>query len=159
MENSVNWPFSLLLLLSRLCLTLGDPIDRSPPDSPVPGILQTRTLEWVVISFSSAWKWKVKVKSLSCVWLLATLWTSAYQAPSMGFSSQKYWSGLPWPSPILWSSDKWTSSKLALENDLLSWPASFPGVLTSITVHVKCIWVSVNEQLGNKAFFCSIYST
>ena len=45
------------------CLTLCDPIDGSPPGSPVPGILQARTLEWVAISFSSAWKWKVKVKS------------------------------------------------------------------------------------------------
>ena len=72
------------------CPTLCNPIDGSPPGSPVPGILQARTLEWVVISFSSAWKWKVKVKSLSLVWLLATPWTEAYQAPSsMGFSRQK----------------------------------------------------------------------
>ena len=78
------------------CLTLCDPIDGSPPGSPVPGILQARTLEWVAISFSSAWKWKVKVKSLSSVWLLATPWTAAYQAPpSMGFSRQEYWSGVP----------------------------------------------------------------
>ena len=56
------------------CLTLCDPIDGSPPGSPVPGILKARTLEWVAIFFSNAWKWKVKVKSLSCVWLLATLW-------------------------------------------------------------------------------------
>ena len=76
------------------------PTDGSPPGCPVPGILQARTLEWVAISFSNAWKWKVKVKSLSCVWLLATPWTAAYQAPlSMGFSRQEYWSGLPLPSP------------------------------------------------------------
>ena len=81
------------------CLTLCDPIDGSPPGSPVPGILQARTLEWVAISFSKAWKWKVKVKSLSRAWLLATPWTAAYQAsPSMGFSRQEYWSGVPLPS-------------------------------------------------------------
>ena len=80
--------------------TLCDPIDGSPPGSPVPRILQARTLEWVAISFSNAWKWKVKVKPLSCVWLLATPWTSAYQAPpSMGSSRQEYWSGVPLPSP------------------------------------------------------------
>ena len=81
------------------CPTLCDPIDGSPPGFPVPGILQARTLEWVAISFSKAWKWKVKVKSLSPVWLLATPWTAAHQAPpSMGFSRQKYWSGVPLPS-------------------------------------------------------------
>ena len=85
------------------CLTLWDPRDGSPPASPVPGILQARTLEWVAISFSNAWKWKVKVKSLSRVWLLATPWTAAYQAPlSMGFSRQEYWSGVPLPSPTLY---------------------------------------------------------
>ena len=82
------------------CLTLCHPIDGSPPASPVPGTLQARTLEWVAISFSNAGKWKVKVKSLSCVRLLATPWTTAYQAPlSMGFSRQEYWSGVPLPSP------------------------------------------------------------
>ena len=86
------------------CPTLCDPIDSSPPGSPIPGFLQARTLEWVAISFSSAWKWKVKVKSLSRVWLLATPWTAAYQAPlSMGFSRQEYWSGVPLPSPRLQS--------------------------------------------------------
>ena len=81
------------------CLTLCDPIDGSPPGSPIPGILQARTLEWVAISFSKAWKRKVKVKSLSRVWLFATPWTVAYQAPlSMGFSRQEYWSGVPLPS-------------------------------------------------------------
>ena len=68
------------------CLTLCDPIDSSPPGSPVPGILQARTLEWIAISFSDAWKWKVKVKLLSRVQLLATPWTAAHQAPlSMDF--------------------------------------------------------------------------
>ena len=82
------------------CLTLCDPIDGSPPGSPVPGILQAKTLEWVAISFSNAWKWKVKVKSLSRVRLLVTPWTAAHQAPpSMGFSRQEYWSGVPSPSP------------------------------------------------------------
>ena len=82
--------------------TLRDPIDGSPPGSPVPGILQARTLEWVAISFSNAWKWKVKVKSLSRDQLLATPWTAAYQAAlSMGFSRQEYWSGVPLPSPQL----------------------------------------------------------
>ena len=81
------------------CPTLCNPIDGSSPGSPVPGILHARTLEWVVISFSNAWKWKVKVKSLSHVRLLVTPWTAAYQAlPSMGFSRQEYWSGLPLPS-------------------------------------------------------------
>ena len=78
------------------CLTLCDPIDGRPPGSAVPGILQARTLEWVAISFSSAWKWKVKMKSVSHVWLFVTPWTEAYQAPpSMEFSRQEYWSGLP----------------------------------------------------------------
>ena len=84
-------PFAKLL---QSCPTLCDPIDSSPPGSTVPGILQARTLEWVAISFSNAWKWKVKVKSLSLVQLLATPWTAAHQAPqSMGFSRQEYWSG------------------------------------------------------------------
>ena len=88
------------------CPTLCDPTDGSPPGSPIPGILQARTLEWVAISFSNAWKWEVKVKSLSRVWPLATPWTGAYQAPtSMGFSRQEYWSGLPLPSPQCFPTD------------------------------------------------------
>ena len=72
-----------------------------PPGSPIPGLLQARTLEWVAISFSNAWKWKVKVKSLSRVQPSEIPWTAAYQAPpSMGFSRQQYWSGVPLPSPI-----------------------------------------------------------
>ena len=83
------------------CPTLCDPMDCSPPGSSVPGILQERTMELVAISFSNAWKWKVKVKSLSCVRLFATPWTAAYQAPpSVGFSRQEYWSGMPLPSPF-----------------------------------------------------------
>ena len=83
------------------CPTLWDSIDSSPPGSSIPGIFQARTLEWVAISFSSAWKLKVKVKSLSPVRLFTTPWTAACQAPlSMGFSRQEYWSGLPLPSPI-----------------------------------------------------------
>ena len=83
------------------CPTLCDPIDGSPPGSPVPGILQARTLEWVAISFSTAWKWKVKVQSLSHIRLFATPWTAAHQAPpSMGFSRQKYWSGVPMLFPL-----------------------------------------------------------
>ena len=82
------------------CPTLCDPIDGSPPGSPVPGILQARTLEWVAMSFSNASKWKVKVKSLSRVRLWATPGTAAHQAPlSMGFSRQEYWSGVPLPCP------------------------------------------------------------
>ena len=78
------------------CPTLCDPIDGSPPGSPVPGILQAGTLEWVAISFSNAWNWKVKVKSLSRVRLLVTPWTAAHQAPpSVGFSRREHWSGVP----------------------------------------------------------------
>ena len=86
--------------VAQSCPTLCDPRDDSPPGFPVPGILQARTQEWVAISFSNVWKWKVKGKSLSHVQLLATPWTAAYQAPpSMGFSRQECWSGVPWPSP------------------------------------------------------------
>ena len=92
--------FAAAAKLLQSCPTLCNPIDCSPSGSPVPGIPQARTLEWVAISFSNAWKWKMKVKSLSRVRLLATPWTAAYQAPPpMGFSRQKYWSGVPLPSP------------------------------------------------------------
>ena len=103
-----HYPLEFLAICSHAaaksfqsCPTLCDPIDGSPPGSPFPGILQARTLEWVTISFSNAWKWKVKVKSFSHVRLFTTPWTEAHQAPpSMGFSRQEYWSGVPWPSPI-----------------------------------------------------------
>ena len=90
-------PWLLLLLSHFSCVQLC--VTGSPPGSPIPGILQARTLEWVAISFSNAWEWKVKVKSLSRVQLLVTPWTAAYQAPlSMGFSRQEYWSEVPLPS-------------------------------------------------------------
>ena len=98
--NDMNVYFQLIVS-RQSCPTLCDPIDGSPPGSPIPGVLQARTLEWVAISFSNAWKWKVKVKSLSRVQLFATPWTAAFQAPpSMGFSRQEYRSGLPVPSPV-----------------------------------------------------------
>ena len=103
------------------CPTLCDPIGDSPPGSPVPGILQARTLEWVAISFSNAWKWKVRVKSLSRIWPSVTPWTAALQAPpSMGFSRQEYWSG------VLWNSS-WTSSNpksWCCESAALNMPAN-----------------------------------
>ena len=114
-NSEINWCKVFLIFLYcspaaaaaakslQSCPTLCDPIDGRPPGSSVPGILQARTLEWVAISFSNAWKWKVKVKSLSRVWLLATPWTALHQAPpSMGFSRQEYWSGVPFDcSPII----------------------------------------------------------
>ena len=117
------------------CPTLRDSMDGCPPGSPVPGILQARTLEWVAISLSDAWKWKVKVKSLSHVRLLATPWTAAYHAPpSRGFSRQEYWSGVPLPSPeghkwrdiILWGRLQWPQSMFS------HFQPSDPGALLSI---------------------------
>ena len=94
------------------CPTMWDPIDGSPPGPPIPGILQARTLEWVAMSFFNVWKLKVKVKSSSRVRLFATPWTAAYQAPpSMGFSRQEYWSGVPLPSPNIPKKKKKCSSR------------------------------------------------
>ena len=102
------------------CPTLCDPRDGSPRGSPVPGILQARTLEWVAISFSNVWKWKVKVKSLSRVRLFVTPWTAAYQAPpSMGFSRQEYWSGVPLPSPNTRLTIKFTLNLIMFNSSLL----------------------------------------
>ena len=99
-RSSVYRIFQAIILATakslQSCPTLCDPIDSSPAGSPIPGILQARTLEWGAISFSNAWKWKVKVKSISRVQLLATPWTAAYQALlPMGFSRQEYWNGVP----------------------------------------------------------------
>ena len=107
----------------QLCPTPCDPIDGSPPSSPIPRILQARTLEWVATSSSNAWKWKVKVKSLSHVWLAAAPWTAAHQASlSMGFSRQEYWSGAPLPSPqasLIWY--------VVHVGYALSWRVSYPN--------------------------------
>ena len=111
----------------QLCPTLCDPINSSPPGSPFPEILQARTLERVTISFSNAWKWKVKVKSLSRVRHSATPWTAAFQAPpSMGFSRQEYWSGVPLPS-LTWvklHQAVWEMRPLAWDASLILWRLS-----------------------------------
>ena len=115
------------------CPTLCNPIDGSPPGSPVPGILQARTLEWVAVSFSNAWKWKVNVKSLSRVQLLATPWTAAYQAPPpMGFSRQGYWSGVPLPSPIL----PLVVMKKVCEQQTWVWVSA---ALNTVSIKVICV--------------------
>ena len=124
-------------------------MDGSPPGSPVPGILQARTLERVAISFSNAWKWKVKVKSLSHVWLLATPWTAAYQAPpSMGFSRQEYWSGLPLPSPMSIS-----ISQLIPTCTLLS-RQSFQLLLSSPTLNLILASLEGLESSGSNQSTC-----
>ena len=123
------------------CPTLCDPIDSSPPGSSVHGILQARTLEWVAISSSNAWKWKVKVKSLSRVQLLATPWTAAYQAPpSMGFSRQEYWSGVPLPSPVVFPIFFNLSLDLAIRS---SWsePQSAPGLVFPDHIELLHLWL------------------
>ena len=127
-QTRYDLPLLLLLLSCFSRVRLCNPIDGSPPGSPVPGILQARTLEWVAISFSNAWKWKVKVKLLSRVRLLATPWTAAYHAPlPMGFSRQEYWSGVPLPSPDL--------------------PLTFPNL--SLELH-RCDCFSFKEHLEGK---------
>ena len=129
--------------LLQSCLALCDPIDGSPPASPVPGILQSRTLEWGAISFSNAWKWKVKVKSLSRVQLFANPCTAAYQAPpSTGFPRQEYWSGLPLPSPTLMAKpDKNTIRKLQTNISYQHWCKKSSKKYTSnwIQWHIKRI--------------------
>ena len=127
------------------CPTLCDPIDGSPPGSPIPGLLQARTLEWVAISFSNAWKWKVKVKSLSRVQLLATPWTAAYQAPpSMGFSRQEYRSRVPLPSP----------SKMDTRGQILLWfhLCRIPriGKFTEIENRINFAWL----KEGKMGIYC-----
>ena len=108
------------------CPTLCDPIDGSPPGCLIPGILQARTLEWVAISFSNAWKWKRKCWLLSCVQLFVTPWTVVCQAPlSMGFSRQEYWSRLPFPSPGDLPNSGIESASPALQVNSL--PSESPG--------------------------------
>ena len=132
-DKTKNLAAAAAAKLLQSCPTLCDPIDGSPPGSPVPGILQARTLEWVAISFSNSWKWKVKVKSISRVPFLATPWTGAYQAPpSMGFSRQENWSGVPSPSPacgtrrLLRRSPTWATGSPEKRN---WWPERLVGLL------------------------------
>ena len=121
--------------LPQSCPTLCDPIDGSPPGSPVPGILQARTLEWVAISFSHAWQWKVKGTLLSRIWLFATPWTAAHQAPpSMGFSRQEYWNGVPSPSPMNGAGE---------HNSV---PAACLAVLMKEQMRGNCSRISLNFQ-------------
>ena len=144
------------------CPTLCNPIDDSPPGSTVPGILQARTLEWVAISFSKAWKWKVKVKSLSRVWLLMTPWTAAHQAPpSMGFSGQQYWSGLPLPSPCEWFEKQvWlmlVDSELTgkIKETKSHWSQDHSGTVAARTVHWLLRLVAA-EVVGLNSFITQI---
>ena len=112
------------------CPTLRDPIDGSPPGSAIPGILQARTVEWVAISFSNAWKWKVKGKSLSRFRPSATPWTAAHQAPpSMRFSRQEYWSGVPLPSPQ-YQIDYWVSLSTI-----------FQGIKVKLSILESCFFI------------------
>ena len=92
-KGFLNWTSAAAAAAKSLqsCPTLCDPIEGTPPGFPIPGILQARTLEWVAISFSNAGKWKVKVKSLSRVQLLATPWTAAHQAPPLDVSLSELW--------------------------------------------------------------------
>ena len=151
----IYWePAAAAAKLLQSCPTLCNPIDGSPPGSPVPGILQARTLEWVAISFSSAWKWKVKVKSLSRVWLLPTPWTTAYQAPpSMGFSRQEYWSGVPLPSP---------TENLQVINSVLAtgvkWWRKYISGFTDLIIHQWLMAVGI-ESWWNPTFHLLVWST
>ena len=150
------------------CPTLCNPIDGSPPGSPVPGTLRARTLEWVAISFSNAWKWKVEVKSLSRVRLWATPWTAAYQAPpSMGFSKQEYWSGVPLPSPLLAVSPlkfflKQNSSRFFNSHRLSQWLAATytNSVTQEVFLSIAWIcWVYSFEQHWYISWFQEAYIT
>ena len=140
--------------LLQSCPTLCDPIDSSPPGSPVPGILQARTPEWVAISFSNAWKWKVKGKLLSHVRLLATPWTAADQAPlSMGFSRQEYWSWVPLPSAEeseTWSEKTKSHSKHVAKN----W--DFLVLLSASCLFKNIYWpFTIRKSSGTHRWFLS----
>ena len=133
------------------CPTLCNPRDGSPPGSPVPGILQAKTLEWVAIPFSNAWKWKVKTKSLSPVRLLSTPWNAAYQAPpSMGFSRQEYWSGVPLPSPLP------LLRTVQFMNSLTAYKLSFKFLSRHTTIFIigTCHFFSIISQ---PSFPCAMF--
>ena len=132
----------------QLCPTLCDPIDSSPPGSPVPGILEARTLEQVAIFFSSAWKWKVKMKSFNHVWLLATPWTAAYQAPpSMWFSRQEYWNGVP----NHWTDWEFSTFMFKIRLLIFSCPSNWSNIENKLTntCHFKnfCLFLLASHEL------------
>ena len=132
--------------VTQLCLTLCGAVDCSLPGSSVHGIFQARVLEWVAISFSNAWKWKVQGKSLSRVWLVATPWTAAHQAPpSMGFSRQEYWSGVSLPSPAFWLAVYFTHSHGICQCYSLN---SSP----SLGPHIRSLWLSLYSCPANSLF-------
>ena len=135
--------------LFQSCPTLCDPIDCSPPGSPVPGILQARTLEWVATSFSNAWKWKAKVTSFSRVRLFVTPWTAAYQAPpSMGFSRQGHWSEVP--LPFLYAT---TLACKSGKKDQLSWDTGWwiwVKAESMTQARESCVALSLEEWRENE---------
>ena len=132
------------------CPTLCDPRDGSPPGFPILGILQARALEWVAISFSNAWKWKVKVKLLSRVQLLATPWTAACQAlPFMGFARQEYWSGLPLPSP---------RSSAVMFNTIVTWCFLYHVFIILISLFSLMLIVSFGGTSKISGFYLHSYS-
>ena len=148
----INKLFATTTKSLQSCPTLCDPIDGSPPGSSVPGILQARTLGWVAISFSNAWKWKVKVKSLSRVWLFATPWTAAYQAPlSIGFSRQEYWSGVPLPS-LLYLTSRWI---LLLTSLIYNFPSL--ELIIFFTLIFNFFWYWNAHSFFSLVFSCSLY--
>ena len=173
-----TWPFLSSAAAAKSfqsCPTLCDPIDDSPPGSSVPGILQARILEWVAISFSNAWKWKVKVKSLSRARLLVTPWTGAFQAPpSVGFSRQESWSGVPSPSPspqcrtplmgIFCPGIPWGTglAETSIQSVTFASFLSFPGGQTCIVVwrlsySLSSTGISLNKSLTNRiSSLCSL---
>ena len=153
-KTTTCWSNKNYYLLTKLlscfsCVQLCDLIDGSPPGSPVPGILQARTLEWVAISFSNAWK--VKVKSLSRVRLLATPWTAAHQAPPpMGFSRQEHWSGVPLPSPI-------GCAALPKEADVYHLPSSTYHLASHQHIHYYIFIICIYDPLGQGKLLSSFY--
>ena len=139
------------------CLTLCNPVEGSPPGSPVPGILQARTPEWVAMSFSNAWQWKVKVELLSRVWLFPTPWTAAYQAPlSLGFFRQEHWSGLPLPSPY----GQWANAHINLDSVKLTSNCQQKDKLglfsynTALTTYaLLALQINCSESVSSKPFY------
>ena len=138
--------YVICYLVTKSCLTFCDHTDCNPPGISVRGISQARILEWVAISFSNAWKWKVKVKLLSRVWLFATPWTAVYQAPpSMGFSRQEYWSGVPFAflSPYNWCSLKNKQQKNTSRLWRVCWPTTVSENKDSVAFRI-ILWLLVN---------------